>query len=422
MAQIAVIGAGWAGLAAAVQATSLGHTVTLYEMALQCGGRARDVTADELQLDNGQHIMIGAYSELLHVMQTVHADPRRLLLRTPLSLLNPAEQGLRLRGGHPALSFVRGVAGHPTWTWRDKLALIATCLRWHRSDFQCAAELTVAQLCAAVPRAIREDLIDPLCVAALNTPADEASARVFLRVLRDALLSGPGASDLLLPRVPLGDVFPRPAAAWLRDQGAAILVGTRVSEIAAGAGDSWLVDGTRFDGVVLATSPSEAARLANNVAPAWTGRALALDYEPIVTVYLRCPGARLAFPMLSLASRPDAPAQFVFDRGQLGGPEGLLAFVISGARPWVDRGADQIVEATVRQGADVLELPGPLALAKVLMEKRATFRCTPALQRPAGQVAAALWAAGDYIDGPYPATLEGAVRSGVDAANRVLGT
>lgn len=420
MARIAVIGAGWAGLAAAVQATAGGHSVTIYEMAPRCGGRARDVEADGLTLDNGQHIMIGAYAEVLRLMRFVRADPEQLLLRTPLSLIDPAGHGLRLPPGNPALALMRAVAGQSSWRWRDRLSLATSCLHWWRTGFRCAPELSVGRLCAGLPRVIREDLIDPLCVAALNTPADEASAAVFLRVLRDALLTGPGSSDLLLPRVSLSDVFPRPASAWLRSQGATIHLSTRVREITS-SGKGWAVDGATFEGVVLATPPGEAARLLSQVEPAWAACALGLHYEPIVTVYLQNPGTRLPFPMLSLRSGPSRPAQFVFDRGQLGGPDGLLAFVISGAQPWIDLGTEKILDATIAQAQHSFgsALGAPLTPVRVLMEKRATFRCTPAVQRPVAQVSAALWAAGDYVEGPYPATLEGAVRSGINAANRL---
>jgi hypothetical protein len=126
--------------------------------------------------------------------------------------------------------------------------------------------------------------------------------------------------------------------------------------------------------------------------------------------------------MLALRSDTETrPAQFVFDHGQLGGHDGLLAFVISGAQPWIARGMDITRDATLAQGGQALRhlLNSPLQPARVLTEKRATFRCTPSLQRPDGRVAAGLHAAGDYIAGPYPATIEGAVRSAVEAVQRL---
>ena len=100
---------------------------------------------------------------------------------------------------------------------------------------------------------------------------------------------------------------------------------------------------------------------------------------------------------------------------------GLLAFVISGAAPWIERGSAAIEAATLAQGAEALApyLGASLQLARTLVEKRATFACTPGLERPAELIASGLFAAGDYIEGPYPATLEGAVRSGVAAGRAV---
>jgi len=122
--------------------------------------------------------------------------------------------------------------------------------------------------------------------------------------------------------------------------------------------------------------------------------------------------------MLALHSDELSPAQFVFDRGQLGGPAGLLAFVISGAQPWVDQGLDATTQATLAQARSTLgaHLHEPLRVVHTIAEKRATFRCLPGLQRPAMRIAPGLLAAGDHVDGPYPATLEGAVRSGMQAA------
>src|SRR4030095_5806490 len=100
----------------------------------------------------------------------------------------------------------------------------------------CDPALTVGQLSAHLPEAVRRELVEPLCVAALNTPADEASATVFLRVLGDALFGGRGAADLLLPRVSLGAMLPEPAAAWLARAGARLALRRRGEAIEPGDG------------------------------------------------------------------------------------------------------------------------------------------------------------------------------------------
>ena len=412
---LAVIGAGWAGLAAAVEATRAGHAVTLFEMAPQPGGRAREVLHDGLALDNGQHILIGAYTQTLRLMREVGVDVDAVLLRTPLRLTDPDGRGLQLPPGSPLLAFAAGVWRREGWSLRDRLTLLVAASGWAAGGFRCDPSLTVTALTKGLGDTLQRDLIDPLCVAALNTPSGEASATVFLRVLRDALFSGPGSADLLLPRVSLGELFPAPATAWLARRGAALRLATRVQRVERD-GTAWRVDGDRFDAVVLATPPSEAARLTESIAPDWSHRATAFDHEPIVTVYLQSGTTRLPEPMLVLPAGDSTPAQFVFDRGQLGGPAGLLAFVISGARPWVDAGREATIAATLAQARSALGalLAADPQLRLLVTEKRATFRCVPGLMRPTGMVAPGLMAAGDHVDGPYPATLEGAVRSGID--------
>ncbi len=466
--RLAVIGAGWAGLAAAVRATQAGHHVTVFEMAPQPGGRARRIEQHGTALDNGQHILIGAYTHTLALMREVGADPLALLQRQPLELRYPDGRGLRLPAGPPLIAFARGVLGCVGWRWSERLALLRTASTWALKGFQCDEQLTVAQLCQTMPPAVHRLLIEPLCVAALNTPAHEASARVFLRVLRDALFSGPGSADLLLPRALLGDLLPAPAWHWLGQHGADLHCGARVHGLArtgSGGRAGWTVltaapgqthspprlgaalepndenrgslnaprQAAAFDRVLLACTATQAARLAEPWAPDWAAKAASLRYEPIVTVYVQAPGAKLPCAMTSFAdlgaqaghSLPSHPAQFAFDLGALGGVAGRFSFVISGAAAWVALGAAPTGQAVLQQALSVLQprvpgMPVQPELLAVVAEKRATFRCTPALQRPAAHVAEQLAAAGDYVAGPYPATLEGAVRSG-EAALPVLG-
>jgi hydroxysqualene dehydroxylase len=348
----------------------------------------------------------------------VGADASTLLRRLPLALQYPDGSGLRLPGGAPIPAFVRAVLGQRGWRRSERLALLAAAAGWAAKRFRCEPGLSVSQLCRRLPAVVRRDLIEPLCVAALNTPADQACAQVFLRVLRDALFSGPGSSDLLLPGAPLGALLPQPARAWFEREGVALHTSTRVAQLRAEDG-GWRLDDERFDAVLLACSAVEAARLCAPFAAAWARTAAALRYEPIVTVYLLGPGARLALPMLALHAGANAPAQFVFDLGALSGANDVFAFVISGAADWVERGLQATAEAVVGQARAAFPpgtWPDPPTLLHVAAEKRATFRCTPGLQRPPAAVAPGLWAAGDYVEGPYPATLEGAVRSGLQAA------
>jgi squalene-associated FAD-dependent desaturase len=419
--KVAIIGAGWAGCAAAVEATRRGQQVTVFEAARMPGGRARRVDGQlpdgrTLALDNGQHILIGAYSDTLRLMADVGMDADAALLRLPLTLRFPDGAGLALPRLPAPLDALAGIASARGWSWRDKLPLLKAALHWQWSGFRCAPELTVAQLCRTLSPAVMATLIEPLCVSALNTPAERASAQVFLRVLHDALFAQSGGSNLLLPRTDLSALLPEAALAWVAQRGGKVCLGQRVQALVPDA-EGWQVDGAAFDRVILACPPAEAARLAESsglpCAP-WLAQARALQFEAITTVYALSPGARLDLPMLTLrATAPDgeAPAQFVFDRGQLGGPPGLLAFVLSASTG--DKAA--LTQRVLAQGERQLGLT-KLQAVQTVVEKRATFACLPGLQRPAAQVLPGLLACGDFIAGPYPATLEGAVRSGLQAA------
>jgi hydroxysqualene dehydroxylase len=424
--KVAVIGAGWAGCAAAVEATRLGHSVTLFEASRIPGGRARRVDGllggQSLPLDNGQHILIGAYSETLRLMAALGIDQQSSLLRLPLTLQFPDGSGMKLPASRwlPApLDAFAGILRARGWSRADRLSLLKVALGWQLQGFRCASDRSVADLRRGLTAATMEQLIEPLCVSALNTPADRASGEVFLRVMQDSLFAENGGSNLLLPKVDLSALLPDAALTWLRARGCTLQLGMGVHRILR-TGRRWQVSAASpgqpeedFDSIVLACPPLEAARLVEGcgvAADVWLSQTRGLQYEALTTVYAHAPGVRLSQPMLALPATAKASAQFVFDRGQLGGPAGLLAFVISASQ-----GEGTALTARVlAQSAAQLGLL--LEAVQTIVEKRATFACTPGLQRPASRVTDGLLACGDYIAGPYPATLEGAVRSGLAAA------
>lgn len=410
--KLAVIGAGWAGLACAVAATRAGAHVTVFESARQPGGRARRVEADGLVLDNGQHILIGAYTATLGLMRELGIAPEAVLQRQPLDLRHADGRGLKVPAGlPPPLDLAVAIATARGWTWRDKLSLLRTAGRWRRAGFACDPAATVPDLCRDLAPAVQQLLIEPLCVSALNTPMQEASGTVFLRVLRDALFGEPGGADLLLPRVDLGALLPDAAAAWLGAREATIRLGTRVDELVRD-GEGWRIDDQGFDRVVLATSAWEGARLAQAIAPDWAATARAMDHVPIGTVYVRhAAGLADGPPLRALHAGADRPAQFVFDLQRLRGQPGLAAFVCSAC----SAGREALTAQVLIQAAAQLGWQG-LDPVLTVVEKRATFACRPGMVRPTMAVAPGLLACGDHIEGPYPATLEGAVRSGLAAA------
>ena len=257
----------------------------------------------------------------------------------------------------------------------------------------------------------------------LNTAAEaEASAQIFANVLRDSLGGTRAATDLLLPAAPLGQLFPEQAARFIAARGGTLHLSTRVGAIDG----SLTIAGESFDHVVVATAPQHAPALLAGLPPLATTAALlgGYGYEPIATVYLGYAASTvLPKPMLGLAhTGPASLGQWAFDHGALHGRAGLIACVLSARGAWQE--LDNAGLAAALHGELQAALGQPLESPHwhfVVREKRATFACRPDLPRPATKSAVpGLWLAGDYVCADYPATLEGAMRSGSAAARAIL--
>lgn len=423
--RVAVVGGGFAGCAAAVALAQRGLSVHLLEAGPVLGGRARRITVHDDQgqpclLDNGQHILIGAYRELLGLMRTVGLREADVLLRLPLDLDIPGEFRLSCPRLPAPLHSLFGLLGARGLSWAERLAAVRLMHRAQSQHFRLAADLPVADWLAQQrqPASLTRRLWEPLTLSALNTPIAQASAQVLLNVLRDSLAGPRAASDLLLPRTDLSACFPEAAAAFITRHGGSVQCHTHIRHFEKTA-EGWHLgqDFPPFAGLVLALPPHRIAGLAAAL-PALAATLAPLDawaYEPIYTVYLRYPPAcRLPKPMLGLLG---GLGQWVFDRGELLGDAGLLAVVISASGPHTTLPQAALAGQIAQElAAHFPYLPPPL-WHKVIAEKRATFACTPGLVRPGNATPEpTLWLAGDYTASEYPATLEGAVRSGLAAA------
>jgi squalene-associated FAD-dependent desaturase len=440
---VAVVGGGWAGCAAAVELARRGQQVTLFEAARTLGGRARAIELDGRLLDNGQHILLGAYKDTLKLLKRVGVEPATAFLRLPLQMRYPAGSGgmdfvaPRLPAPwHMIVALVRasGLARE------DKLALarFSSAARWMGWRLDQDVSVTVLLERFGQTARLQRLMWHPLCLAALNTAPERASANVFLAVLRDSLGAKRAASDMLVPRLALSALFPQAAARHLAAHGGSVHSGTKVASLAQ-SGSGWELQASgqplggewrgRFDAVVLATPAAQSAAL---LAPFDESADLAarlktFEYEPIATCYLQYRReVRLPLPLYALLDAPEGErfGQFVFDRGQLDANQGgLLAVVISAAGAAAALDQDSLARAVAAQLRDAfpaLGLGHP-QWSRVITEKRATFACTPNLARPANATPLpGLVLAGDYTAGDYPATLESAVRSGQAAASAIL--
>lgn len=417
--KVAVVGGGWAGCTAALTLAEAGVAVTLFEASRTLGGRARAVELEGLPLDNGQHILLGAYEQTLQLIDRLQpAASQDGLWRLPLSFEQPPDFRLACPRLPAPLHLLAGLLGARGLSWRDKLA----AARWAHAllgNAKTPDQLTVSQLTRSQPEKLRNLLWHPLCVSALNTPPEMACARVFRDVIRAAFGGRRRHSDLLLPRRDLTALLPAAAAARVTELGGEVRQAYRVTTLDA-APDAVTLgrhdDTAVYSHVILAVAPQHLPALTRRVAALEPLRRTVASYryQPIATGYVQYdPAFRLHKPLFALA---DGPAQFVFDRGQSHGQAGVLAFVASAAATlsadWLDQAEAQLQR---------IVHPGPARWRKRIVEKQATYACVPNLPRPPVHTPhPRIFLAGDYTAGPYPATLESATLSGVQSASTLL--
>lgn len=410
--RVHVVGAGLAGLAAAVALADAGRRVTLYEAAQHAGGRCRSYFDAELgcRLDNGNHLLLAgnraamAYLGRIGAMDTVE------------------------RPGEPAIPFADLAAGErwslrpnqgrlPWWVLRPARRVPGT----RASDYLSALRLRAAPEDATVAdlfdphSTLYRRLWQPLAVAALNTSAEEGSARLFWRVLVETLGSGGAACRPVVPREGLSETFVDPALAWLAARGAELRFGSRLRElsfsetsVAALQFDDGRVALEAGDEVILAVTAPVAARLVPRLT-------VPDEHAPIVNAHYRYPPPAGTAPFIGVVG---GVAEWIFRK------PGVVSVTVSAADGIVDEPAEALSERLWRDVAQVCGLAkAPVPPARIVKERRATFRASPAQlrRRPA---ASTKWnnlrLAGDYVETGLPATIEGAIRSGFAAAAPIL--
>ena len=423
---IAIIGGGYAGMAAAVALADRGIPVSVFESARQLGGRARGVAYRDMQLDNGQHLLLGCYRQTLRMIEKVGGNPEKDFLRLPLQLDLHGEFSLKAPRLPAPLHLLVALLTAQGLTFGERLNAARFMLALRRMNFRLPGDMTVTELLAQYGQDadLTMKLWEPLCIAALNTPIHKASAQVLLNVLRDALNKTRADSDMLLPRIDFTALFPQRAADYVGQHGGKVHIGCGVEtlrpledgiEIATAQGI------TQFSHVICATPPVIASKLLRPIAELaeTVAQIDSLEYQPIYTVYLQYHAhVTLPNPMLGLHQRY---SQWLFDKGRIAGQHGLLAAVISAEGIHQELSQEELAQhviAELREEFGVAEQP---RWYRVIAEKRATFCCSPNLQRPLQQtLLPSLLLAGDYTAGDYPATLEGAVMSGLKCADALV--
>ena len=318
--------------------------------------------------------------------------------------------------------WARGING------TTKRQLISASLRFMLRGFKLEKDCSVDALLqqAGQSRATVKALWEPLCIATLNTPTHIASAEIFLRVLKDSFTRSHKDSDTLIPNGDLSWLFVKPALRYIQAHGGEVLTSTRVEEIQLNNGGlhSVKTDGATLESrnIILTTPPYQTARLLRphqQFLPL-VAALQQFEYQPIITLYLQYDeSVRLPYPFVGF---DDALTQWLFDRHHCGQP-GVMAAVISCEGIHADWSREQITNRVKEEiDARFPEL-GDVKESWLIHEKRATFAASVGLNRlrPANQTAVdGLWLAGDYTATGYPATLEGALISGVASARGII--
>ena len=454
---VVVVGGGWAGLTTAVELVRHDTPVILLESAKQLGGRARRVpletlskssenqedseqdnnaqdtpNPDKISVDNGQHLLIGAYDSTLTMLRSIGVSENSVLKREKLvlNMRRIKNRDVRIETGQlPApLHLAWGLLFATGLSIADRVRALKFCRAMSRSDYTVPTDISCLELFRQhqQTRVIVETIWEPLCLAALNTPIDSASAVVFLRILREAFNYTRSESDFLFTRVDLGSIYPDPAMDYIEKHGGHIRLGQRVVSL--------IIENNNLKGVKLQEGEIEAQHIVLATPHYATRKLLAshsifaelteqldkLGTQPIVTVYLQYPEhVTLNAAMVGLVG---TTAQWVFDR-RIYGQAGLMAVVISSDGPHMEIDNEQLAEKIQQELAGFFpDWPKPEA-RMVIREKRATFDCTVNCNdfRPGVETdLPGLWLAGDYTNTALPATLESAVRSGKRCAQSII--
>ena len=448
-AHVVVLGGGLAGITAAIALAEQGNRVTLLEARPRLGGATTSFTRGSLVIDNGQHVFLRcctAYRGLLARLGVTGSVT--LQDRFDVTVLSPGGRAALRRSGLPGpLHMGRALAGYTHLSYAERLRVVPAALAMAlldpgRPDLD-GKRLGDWLAARGQGERARRNLWDLFTVSSLNVAGDDANLALAATVVKTALLGAKDAADIGIPAVPLGDLHGRAAAELLGRLGAQVRLGAKAGAVEALPSGGFLVRLTdpaaksaagngggvvRADGVVLAVPPDAVGKLLPGAAP--NGQAAdgmgpwgELGSSPIVNVHVVYDRRVTRLPF---AAAVDSPVQWVFDRT---GPSGLregqyLAVSLSAADRYVDVPAARLEEEFLDALADLFPAVAQARVVDcfVTRERRATFRQEPGCGRLRPEAATGvpgLVLAGAWTDTGWPDTMEGAVRSGLNAAREL---
>jgi squalene-associated FAD-dependent desaturase len=436
---ILIVGAGWAGLSAAVSLTKAGFRVTLLEAAPQAGGRARAISFVDEKVDNGQHLLMGAYQKTLELLEMVGIAEQDVLHRMPfdyycIDILKPTDPiRVKLKSTGNIFGRLMPFFTMKGFSFNERLKIGRVLYAGFKQNFlkpladQSVYDFLIEQ---RQPVSLIEKFWNPLTLAALTTPIQHASTALFLQVLKETFTGNFKNTHWLIPKTDLSELLPNAAIRYLQAEKNDILYHQRVIKLIVESGEcrGVVTAEKTFEtkNVILATPPQMTAALLQTVpvSKEKTERLIQhlsqFEYQSITTIYLNYDRpVALPYPMIGLIH---ATAHWLFDRTVTKQPN-MLSVVISGDGPHRVLASKTLVDTVL---SEITPLFPQLALPidyRVIVEKKAAFKASVGINAIRPSVAspiAGLYLAGDYTQTHYPATLEGAAKSGFKAAQSIL--
>jgi squalene-associated FAD-dependent desaturase len=446
--RVVVIGGGLAGITAGIRLRDAGAAVTLLEARPRLGGATCSFSRRDLTIDNGQHVFLRcctAYQELLGRLGS--SGSVSLQDRFDVTVLRPGGEARLRRTGLPGpLQMAPALAGYSLLSAGERAKVVRAVLAMRFLDPAKVRDESLGGWLAARGQSerARRKLWDLFIVSSLNIAGDQASLALAGTVIKTAMLGGLGAADIGIPAVPLGELHGEAAARLLGQLGAEVHLRTKAVRVdqdrsgflvraVAGGDDADRRLGSEdgdaggeqigADAVVLAVPPAVAARLAPPLAGSPAGWA-ELGASPIVNVHVIYDRPVTGLPF---AAAVDSPVQWVFDKTASAGLRAgqYLAVSLSAADDYVDVPAARLREQFLPALQELFPAAGAAAVQDffVTRERRATFRQAPgcgSLRPGAATPVPGFALAGAWTDTGWPDTMEGAVRSGQNAAEHII--
>lgn len=433
---VAVVGGGLAGLSAALECADGGARVTLFERRQRLGGLTWSFEHHGLQVDNGQHVFLRCCREYLSFLDRIGAR-RDVTLQERLDIPvvapgtphSPPTIGRLRRSGLPApLQLAGSLLRYPHLTLARRLQLgrALSALRRLRLDDPALDDVAFGDWLAAhgqSPEAVAT-VWDLITVPTVNLPAAEASLALAAMVFKTGLLEDAAAADIGWSRVPLGALHGERASAALAEAGVDVRPGARVQSVRPDPIGGFSIDGLHADAAIVALPHEEVADVIPAGAVAHQSRLVELGASAVIDVHLFYDRPITSWPLMAAVH---SPIQWVFDRTESSGFTAGQYLAVS-----ISASDDLLAERPATLAREVgfaLERLLPtsrearLLDSLVTKERRATFRAVPGtapLRPPAQTSIRGLTVAGAWTDTGWPATMEGAVRSGRAAARGAL--